>query len=392
MSAVRAVPTPPPLPSGPVVTVAQRVLAALDDVVPRMGEAYREVPEYDALSAEEMESSVLPVSRRIVEGFFAPVSDGRDPDPSDLNELPIMARRRLEMGIPLEPMLHVYRLAGRVVWDAIVSATFPGEESALPELGRRWMDYIDRAATIAAAEYMAASHVRLRAVDARRRALVDALLAAADPAEVAAVSIRFATALAPAYVPVVIDGERAATHIDAMLAAAPDGTIGGPRGGRVLLLVPTAFDDVNRVWRASERSLLGWGIPAAPGPELLGEVGHVEALLAAASARGHATGAFGPDDLLLDQLLVDNDRVARALHRRVHGALAGRDHDGLLTSTLAAYLECGSVPDTAKREHVHANTVLYRLNRVKALCGLDPRVPAEAALFVLAFRPRPGAL
>lgn len=387
MTAVRVV---NPDTAAVVVAVAGRVLAALDDVVPMMGAAYREVPEYNALSDGEMEASVLPVSRRIAEGFFLPVTDGRDPDPSDLPELPVMARRRLEMGIPLEPMLHVYRIAGRVVWDAVAAATEPGEEHALPELGRRWMDYIDRAATIAAAEYMAASHSRLRAVDARRRALVDALLAAADPAEVAAVSIRFATALAPAYVPVVVDGERAATHIDAMLGAAPDGTIGGPRGSRVLLLVPHAFDDVNPVWRASERALLGWGIPAVPGPELLAEVGHVEALLAAAAARGHHHGAFGPDDLLLDQLLVDNERVAQALHRRVHGALAGRDHDGLLTSTLARYLDCGSVPETAKTEHVHANTVLYRLNRVKALCGLDPRVPADAALLVLAFRPRPG--
>ena len=373
-----------------VIAVGRRVLDALDAVVPLMGEAYREVPEYGALTAEEMEASVLPVSRRIVEGFFNPVVEGRDADPSLLTELPLMARRRLEMGIPLEPMLHVYRIAGRVVWDAVAASTRPGEEGALPELGRRWMDYIDRAATVAAAEYMAASHERLRAVDARRRALVDALLAATDPAEVAAVSIRFATALAPAYVPVVVDGERAATHIDAMLAAAPDGTIGGPRGGRVLLLVPVAFDDVNPLWRASQRALLGWGVPAAPGPELCAEVAHVDALLAAAAARGHTAGAFGPDDLLLDQLLVDNDRVARALRRRVHGALAGRDHDGLLTSTLAAYLESGSVPETARREHVHANTVLYRLNRVKALCGLDPRTPNDAALLVLAFRPRPG--
>jgi DNA-binding PucR family transcriptional regulator len=32
---------------------------------------------------------------------------------------------------------------------------------------------------------------------------------------------------------------------------------------------------------------------------------------------------------------------------------------------------------------VHANTVLYRLKRVRVLTGLDPRVPAEAALLVL---------
>ena len=65
--------------------------------------------------------------------------------------------------------------------------------------------------------------------------------------------------------------------------------------------------------------------------------------------------------------------------------LAGRDHDGLITSTLRTFLATGSVPDTAKREVVHPNTVLYRLKRVRELTGLDPRVPADAAVLVLGF-------
>ena len=38
---------------------------------------------------------------------------------------------------------------------------------------------------------------------------------------------------------------------------------------------------------------------------------------------------------------------------------------------------------TARRELVHANTVLYRLGRVRELTGLDPRRPNESALLVL---------
>jgi sugar diacid utilization regulator len=52
-------------------------------------------------------------------------------------------------------------------------------------------------------------------------------------------------------------------------------------------------------------------------------------------------------------------------------------------ATLRRYLETGSVPDTARREMVHANTVSYRLGRVRDLTGLDPRVPRESALLVL---------
>lgn len=370
------------VPLAPSRAVAARVLAAMDDVVAQLGEAYREVPEYASMPSEQMTSEVLPVSRRIVTHFFSAVAGGQAPETAAIAEVAESGRRRLEMGIPLEPVLHVYRIAGRVVWSAIVAATAPGEERVLAELGEQWMDYIDQAASAAAASYLAASHERLRHVDARRRALLDALLSASDPAEVAAVSIQFSTALAPSYVPVLIDGEGVHARIDAILAESPPGTIGGFRGGHALLLVP-APADLALVCRAAGRALVAWGHGVAPGPALPGEVGHVEALLLAAQAGGHHTGVFGPDDLLLEQLLAASPRVADSLHRRVAQTLLGRDHDGLVTSTLRAYLACGSVPETAKREMVHANTVLYRLNRVKALTGLDPRVPADAVVLLL---------
>jgi sugar diacid utilization regulator len=50
---------------------------------------------------------------------------------------------------------------------------------------------------------------------------------------------------------------------------------------------------------------------------------------------------------------------------------------------LRTYLETGSVPETARREVVHANTVGYRLNRVRDITGLDPRVPRDGTLLVL---------
>ena len=146
---------------------------------------------------------------------------------------------------------------------------------------------------------------------------------ATDAAEVAAVSIRYSTALSPTYVPVIIDGEEASAAIDRILGGAPDGTIGGPFGGQVLLLVPAPLDDVNPLWRSASSAVLAWGQPAAPGPSLLAEVGHVEAVVNAAVARGHRSGAFGPDDLLLEQLVTSNERVRGALHRRVNAALAG---------------------------------------------------------------------
>jgi DNA-binding PucR family transcriptional regulator len=116
---------------------------------------------------------------------------------------------------------------------------------------------------------------------------------------------------------------------------------------------------------------------------LLDEVRHVEQLLVTALAEGHEEGGFGPDDLLVEQLLLGNDRVAEALRRRVADVLASKDSSGVLVATLRHYLASGSVPETARAEHVHVNTVAYRLTRVRELTGLDPRVPDESALLVL---------
>lgn len=382
-----------PLPSGevrPVQVVAQRVLDDLDGVVRRMGDAYRQgVPEYAALAPEVMATEVLPVSRRLVEAFFWPILASKEPDIAAVAELTDMGRRRLEMGVPLEPMLHVYRLAGRVVWDAVVAATGPEEQGALAELGAKWMDFVDRAASVAAAAYLEASHDHLRRLDARRRELLEAVLAAADAAEITATAIRFATVLAHAYVPALLVGEGAAGRIDVLAEDAPRGTIAGPRGAGVLLLLPAPVGrkELELLSRRAPGALVTFGRPAPPGPELAREVASVESLMSAAHTAGIQAGRFGPEDLLLEQLLCGAPGASAALRARVLGALEGRDHGGLVTSTLRTFLATGSVPETARQESVHANTVSYRLRRVAELTGFDPRVPAQAAFLVLALIP-----
>jgi DNA-binding PucR family transcriptional regulator len=147
----------------------------------------------------------------------------------------------------------------------------------------------------------------------------------------------------------------------------------------VLLLVPHRLDAPLQRRGAVAAS----GRPAQCGRALLDEVREVERLLSTALAEGHEEGAFGPDDLLVEQLLLGNERVGDALRRQVADVLVARDSSGVLLSTLRAYLETGAVPETARREHVHVNTVAYRLGRVRELTGFDPRIPQQSALLVL---------
>ncbi|MBK5307431.1 MAG: helix-turn-helix domain-containing protein [Frankiaceae bacterium] len=366
--------------SGGVGALAERVLADLDALLEEMGAAYQaEIPEYAAMSDATIVRDVLPVSRRLVEVFLDCVVQERTLAPRELRTFEQSGRDRLAMGMPLESVLRAYRIAGRTAWTALCSAIQPGEEALLADLGARWIDIVDRTSSALARAYLSASHDRLRDLDARRRELVEALLTANDASEVAAVSLRFSTVLAPSYVPVLVGGEGAVAGIDALLAGAPTGTLGGHRGDRVLLLVPHRLDAPIRRGGA----VTAWGRPAQCGRELLEEVRQVERLLVTALAEGHVEGDFGPDDLLVEQLLLGNERVADALRRRVGDVLAGKDGSGVLVATLRHYLRSGSVPETARREHVHVNTVAYRLSRVRELTGLDPRVPEESALLVL---------
>lgn len=363
-----------------VGALAERVLADLDSLVEQMGEAYtREIPEYADLSPGQFAVEVLPVSRRLVTTFLTCVVEDRSPTARELEVFEQSGRQRLAMGMPLESVLHAYRICGREAWAAMCSAVPAGETALLADLGSRWIDIVDRSSSVLAQAYLAASHERLRHVDARRRELLEALLSANDPSEVAAVSLRFSTVLAGHYVPVLVSGAGAAAGIDALLADAPPGTLGSHRGDRVLLLVPHRVDALRRRGEV----LTCWGRPAACGRALLDEVQHVERLLLTALAEGRTTGAFGPDDLLVEQLLLGNERVAGALRRRVVELLEARDPGGVVVQTLRTYLATGSVPETARRELVHANTVGYRLGRVRDLTGLDPRVPQESALLVL---------
>lgn len=373
--------------SEPARAVTARVLADLDDIVPRMGQAYRdEIPEYGALPPDQMEREVLQTSRGVVEAFFNRVVAGDETRTIDVpRAIAGAGRKRLRMGVPLEASLHAFRIAGRVVWEAVVEATRPGEEAALATLAAQWIDYVDRASTAFAEGYLDASHDHLRRLDTRRRAIVDALLEATGPGDAAAVASEYSLVLAPAYTPVLADGPDVTTRIDSLLAVAPKDTLAGFRGDRVLLLVP------NEVTPSALRSVAGagpivlaWSTPAAVGDALPDRVRHAATILDAAMLTGVDRGAFGPDDLVVEQLLVSSPRTTETLRRTVLDRLGAEDSDGVFLATLRTYLDCGSVPDTAKSHVCHANTVAYRLNRVAEITGLDPRVPKDSAVLYLA--------
>jgi len=362
--------------------VARRALGRIDALLDRLGTAYRDVPEYAALPPGVIEDEVLPVSREIVEGFLQAAARGEAAQVQQFPAAALSGRRRLELGVPLEPMLHVYRIAGRLVFDEIAAVSGPAEKDELALLGRGWIDYIDRASSVAASGYLQASHERLRRLDALRGALLDSLLAATDASDAAAVAAEFSVALAPRYVVVLVHAPEVAAHVDRIAAAAPSGSVTGVRGARVVVLSPGVVPDRDLVAEVPG-AIVASSAPAEPGRELASELRRAESVLAVAVSAG-APGWYGPDDLLLERLVSASPQVSESLARLVLGPLRRADRGGYVESTLRSFLSTGSVPETAAHEVVHPNTVAYRLRRVAERTGYDPRRPADAAVLALA--------
>jgi hypothetical protein len=373
-------------PTEELAALGERMLAGVDALLQRMGAAYQEeIAEYASLPPGVLEREILPVSRSFVGEFFSRVADGVI-DATPASGLGDAARRRLEMGMSLDAPLHAFRVASRVVWEEVVTVADPGAELSLGVLAATWLDYMDRTSSSFASAYLRASHESLRLADARRRELLETLLSPTDQLDLPAISDRYATPLADTYSPVLLEGGRVSVMIDPLLDTAPRGTIGGPRGVRTLLLVPGHARSVERLVRPAEPTIVAWSHPASPGAALLREVNQAEAVLAAATAAGHDHGVFGPDALLAERLLAGNVAVSRTIVAVVLEPLQANDPSGAFRDTLRAYLEVGSVPPVARELVVHVNTVNYRLRRVHELTGLDPRIPNQAAMLMLALK------
>ncbi|MDX1511997.1 MAG: helix-turn-helix domain-containing protein [Nitriliruptorales bacterium] len=371
-------------PTDELAPVAQRLLDDLDRLVPRMGASYRTaIPSYAQIDERLFETEVLRTSRAAVVIFCERVLAGQDMDAIDDSDFRWAGRRRLQMGITLEDSLHAFRLAARVVWEDITGTAGPTDGRVVATLAGLWLQYIDRISTAFAEGYVNASHEQLRRIDAQRRELVDALLAV-DPADAAGLAARFGITLARRYAPVLLAGEHVTANVDAVAATLRDGGFVGHRGGGLLVLASADSLDASVLRLAARADLAIVGEPTEIGSPLRSEVTLVERLLEAAVAAGRKDSVLGLEDLFVEHLARSSDRVRDALRSRVLAPLATEDRDGTFVATLAAFLRSGSVPMTAAGLHVHANTVLYRLKRITEITGLDPRVPADAAVLLLA--------
>ncbi|MGW8887469.1 PucR family transcriptional regulator [Streptomyces sp. NPDC055749] len=293
-----------------------------------------------------------------------------------------MGGRRAEQGVPLQAVLHAYRIGGVEVWDTLVSLVMrdcPDEGHAMALAASDVWARVDRDTALAVEAYRRSAG-RLPEDHGRKQLpLLKALLRGhTDATRVSAVAValglpprgRYAVALLtgpgaerPVTAPVrealdgmelhwcpqetglavvALLGERSVDDLAAAIASAGPAAA-GVRGG-----ISTVVDGLVDIGRAREFAELALSTCTSDG-EL-------------ARLADRLPGAF-----ILARPDLAQEFAAQVLGPVLDTDPAERDH---LLATLGAWLDCqGSTEEAGRRLYCHRNTVLNRLRRLERLTG-----------------------
>jgi hypothetical protein len=404
-----------------LAALVDRLVQRVDAIGDVMVERYRaSIVDY-ATADDALLEDVRSVSVDNARALLGNVQDGTVLTPEQLERSATAAARRVHQGIPLEAFLRAFRLWSQIFWEHVLAEARtdrPGEREAALQLAARLMAHVDRVSSAGALAYLAEVQGVWSDIEVLRRDLLELLLSGGDPDAARRHAASLGTALVDDYAVVVI---RAREHPadEALPASLTERTVlrgivdatrtrlGTPtrpalvglRHGEVVALCPVARpDDHDAVRRgcatlAAARAAAGFAIGlGGRHPGLAGvAAGFGEAREAARAAARRAPGtvvAF--DDVVVDHLLrtsPDADRLLGGLLQPVVDYDGERGSD--LVATLRAYVAAGFSPSRSATElTVHANTVLYRLKRIRELTGRDPHDPDDLVLLALALKHR----
>lgn len=356
-----------------VTLLAKQVLADLDAVTDRLVAAIlAEDTSYvvGRTSTSDLRRSCRDNLARILGALAGEAPAG------DVFDAPhATGHRRAEQGMPLESVLHAYRLGHRIIWDAlVVEARDEHALRGLVEAASYVWGLVDSYSSAVARAYRDTERRQLRRDDRRRDAALDALLEGRghDPVALAEAAAVLDLPERGDCVVVVIEGTDHVRPIADALSVRGVRSAWRDRAdcevGVVALTGP--IEEVVRVLEHVE------GVRAGLSPVVdgLAQVDTAQRLaqVALRAAPPGAPGVAALDDRLPGALVVSApDLAQRLLAQSLGGVLAlEREERELLLSTLAAWLASGgSAGQAAAQLYCHRNTVLNRLRRVEALTG-----------------------
>jgi hypothetical protein len=252
-------------------------------------------------------NQILEISRQNVELFFRSILEGRGPTETDLTAFRESARDRAGEGMPLEDLLHAYRLGGRLGWQAITEAALPDERLALIAGAERLMDYIDRVSAVVAQAYLDERQHLVSEEERRLRNLFDVLVRDAElPAGLHELAERIGLPVAPSYRPFTqtLPDSGAYEHAEIAGGLRGRGVLALTEGNRVTGLVAVDAPAI----APQQGALLAVGEPTkrADLAEALEEL----RLLVGLGSRLGQEGAIEPESFAVELLLARSPRLA----------------------------------------------------------------------------------
>src|SRR5215203_3789303 len=162
----------------PLAEIVRRV--DLEEVARRMVAVFQaEIPSYRTLPETLLHGEIEEISRRNLGLFFRSLVDDRPLSEEELSPFCESARERAAEGLPLEDLLHAYRLGGRLGWEALVAVAEGPEQAVLLPSVARLMEYVDRVSDAVTETYHEERRHLVSDEERRLQALMDALLAGA---------------------------------------------------------------------------------------------------------------------------------------------------------------------------------------------------------------------
>ncbi|MDI6516510.1 MULTISPECIES: helix-turn-helix domain-containing protein [Streptomyces] len=309
---------------------------------------------------------------------------------------------RAEQGLPLDALLHAFRLGGSLVWQRLVEETSraaPEDVRLLVHVAADVWNFVDEHCTLVADAYRQTEWQIGRRRENRARLLAAGLLDGTGRiADLPEAARALDLPEQGRYVVVALTGGPPARADAARAAAVPPGARvhwhAGPEVdyGIVLVGAREGLTEPAQPGTASRVPLPGLRIGIGSPVDGLAAVGEARGL--ADTALGICPAAGGTvrlSDQLPAALVVSSPELGRALAEKVLGPLlrlepADRE---VLLDTLTTWLECdGSAQRAGERLYCHRNTVLNRLRRCEQLTGRSLARPADVVEFSLALTAR----
>lgn len=397
--------------------LAARLARQKEELARRVVERWRqEIVDYRAPSDTRLLEDEFGFAVENVDALVESLESGMPVPEDHFERARGIAARRVHQGVSLESFLRAGRLWDRLCWEMVLSLArieVPHEREAALEIAGRISLLADGVATAATGAFLDENSGR----GLLRHDLLEALLTGqGDDSHPLRLARMLHLRLAASYVVVVVRGEgveppavreqsptvrrtldRIVEETRRHVRPAAGSLLAGMRHRDLVVLFPSAgAAELNTVRKGCE-ALAG----ALDGEVSIGMSGWREGLASVATAfveamdavkiadtRGIRGRAVGVDEVLVDSML-DSSASAQRILRETVQPLVDYDasRNASLIRTLRTYVGTrGNVTKSAEALFINPNTVVYRLRRIREVCGRDPHDADDLLVLSLALK------